>query len=212
MPDTDFITNFVEMARLWLNENTERRLILVCGGGNPARIYQNAYRKIVANADNFQADMIGIMATRLNAQLLKASFGSLCENEVVTNPTSDINFTGRVLIAAGWKPGFSSDNDAVLLAQKFNATTVINLSNIAKVYTDDPRKNPQALPLDNIVWSNFIKMIGTSWTPGANTPFDPVASSKARDLGLKVICAKGQDIPNTKAILDEKSFIGTTIY
>ena len=151
------------------------------------------------------------MATRLNAQLLKASFGALCPNPVVYNPTEDVEFKGQVLVAAGWKPGFSTDNDAVLLAEKFGADTVVNLSNIEKVYTDDPRKNPDAKPLDNISWADFRKMVGDEWTPGKNCPFDPIASKKAESMGLKVICAGGKNLDNIRAILEGKNYIGTTI-
>lgn len=215
-PDTDFLCKFIVMIRNWLNEDSQRRLILVVGGGGPARIYQNAYREIVsasdgASSDSSEADWIGIMATRLNAQLLKAALGDLCPQEVVYNPTTVDEFNGRILVAAGWKPGFSTDNDAVLLAERFNADTVVNLSNIEKVYTDDPRKNPDAKPIDSISWAEFRKMVGDDWTPGKNTPFDPIASKKAQDLNLTVICAAGKNIENIRSILDGKQFEGTEI-
>ena len=215
-PDTDFLCKFIAMIRNWLNEDSQRRLILVVGGGGPARIYQNAYREIVsasdgASSDSSEADWIGIMATRLNAQLLKAALGDLCPQEVVYNPTTVDEFNGRILVAAGWKPGFSTDNDAVLLAERFNADTVVNLSNIEKVYTDDPRKNPDAKPIDSISWAEFRKMVGDDWTPGKNTPFDPIASKKAQDLNLTVICAAGKNIENIRSILDGKQFEGTEI-
>lgn len=214
-PDTDFLADFVKMAKEWLEEDSSRRLILVAGGGAPARVYQGAYKevcqKVGFEADNSSADWIGVMATRINAQLLKASFCGLCQNDVVTNPTADIDFSGRVLVASGWKPGFSSDNDAVLLAEKFGADLVVNLSNIEKVYTDDPRKNPDAKPLDEISWADFRKMVGDEWVPGKNVPFDPVASKKAQSLGLTVICSSGKNIANTKNILDGASYVGTTI-
>ncbi len=212
-PDTDFLKQFSDMVRDWLEQDTERKLILVVGGGGPARIYQKAYTDIAGSAvvDNFQADWIGIMATRLNAQLLKAVFGSLCVEDVVYDPTLPVDFKGKILIAAGWKPGFSTDNDAVLLAQKFNAKTVINLSNIEKVYTDDPKKNPDAKPLDDISWADFRKMIGDEWTPGKNTPFDPIASKQAEKDGIRVICAGGKNIHNIRSILDDNAFIGTKI-
>ena len=214
-PDVEFLAAFVKMASDWLARDPGRRLILVAGGGAPARVYQNAYKDVcaslAANPDNSAADWIGVMATRINAQLLKASFGGLCQNDVVTNPTADIDFKGQVLVASGWKPGFSSDNDAVLLAEKFGADTVVNLSNIEKVYTDDPRKNPDAKPLDEISWADFRKMVGDEWVPGKNVPFDPVASKKAAELGLTVICSAGKNIENTKNILDGAPYVGTTI-
>ena len=225
-PDTDLLASFSAMATEWLIQNPETRLILVAGGGGPARTYQNAYRKVAESftavqkenasfadedAANYACDWLGIMATRLNAQILKTCFGPLCAQDVVTDPTKANDFTGRVLVAAGWKPGFSTDNDAVLLAERFHADTVVNLSNIEKVYTDDPRKNPDAKPLDTISWADFRKMVGDEWVPGKNCPFDPIASKKAQELSLTVICAGGKNIENIRAILDGKDYIGTTI-
>lgn len=216
-PDTAFLTQFVTMTKEWLDADSSRRLILVAGGGAPARVYQQAYCEVLAETGSGSdentgaADWIGIMATRLNAQLLKACYGKLCEQDVVYNPTAQLEFTGKVLVASGWKPGFSTDNDAVLLAEKYNADTVVNLSNIEKVYTDDPRKNPNAKPLDAISWKDFRKMVGDEWTPGKNCPFDPIASKKAEQLNLEVICASGKNIENIRSILDGGKFIGTKI-
>ncbi len=211
--DTAFLSAFEKMIRLYLEKHSDSRLILVCGGGAPARIYQQAYRTLhPTTASDDQQDWIGVMATRLNAQLVAALFHDLTDNTpVITNPTKDIAFSGRMLIAAGWKPGFSSDTDAVYLAEKFGAETVVNLSNIHHVYTADPKIDPSATPLDTISWKEFTAMVGTTWTPGKNLPFDPIASAKAAELGLKVICADGRDIENTRAILEGQPFSGTTI-
>lgn len=210
-PDPDFLNRFAALVREWLAEDASRKLILVVGGGGPARSYQQAYRAISPAASDEQADWIGIMATRLNAQLLKAVFADLCLTDVVYDPTAVEVFTGKILVAAGWKPRFSTDNDAVLLAERFNAPTVINLSNIAKVYTDDPRVNPEAKPIDEISWKEFRQIVGDEWVPGKNVPFDPVASLHAQKAGLSVICAAGRDIENLRAILDGKPFTGTKI-
>lgn len=214
-PDTQFLGEFVRMTLEWISTSEENRLVLVVGGGAPARVYQNAYTEtctlLQTSPSEAAADWIGIMATRINAQLVKAVFGELCENDVVYNPTEEINFKGKVLVASGWKPGFSSDNDAVLLAKKFGANTVVNLSNIEKVFTDDPKKNPEAKPLDEISWKEFRAMVGDEWTPGKNVPFDPIASREAESANLTVICSAGKNIENTRRILHGESYVGTTI-
>jgi len=214
-PDFDFLDKFSKTIRNWLSQDSSRKIIMVIGGGAPARDYQNAYRKVCdlrkAPAKNDEADWIGIMATRLNAQLVKAVFEDLCPNPVIYDPTTVDMFGGQILVAAGWKPGFSTDNDAVVLAERFSGNLVVNLSNIAKVYTDDPKKNPEAKPIDSISWEDFIKIVGTEWVPGKNTPFDPIASQRAQKAGIKVICAAGKDIENLENILNGKDFKGTVI-
>jgi len=210
--DGKFLTDFADLVRGLLEEDKERRFIFVVGGGGPARAWQNAYKEICKGAvSDEEADWIGIMATRLNAQLVKAVMAEWCFQDVVTDPTLAQPISGRVLVAAGWKPGFSSDNDAVLLAGRFNAKTVINLSNIEKVYTGDPKKDPHAKPLDRISWDDFRAMVGDTWVPGTNVPFDPVASRHAQELGLKVICAAGRNLENLKNIVRGGDFTGTTI-
>lgn len=220
-PDVEFLAQFSTRVRNWLEENLEERLVFVAGGGAPARIYQKALRDVLtetgemtsASQDVLNAgqDWLGIMATRINAQLLKEVFGDLCRDKVVTNPEGVIPFTGRILVGSGFLPGYSSDNVAVTLAKALGADTVINLSNIEKVYSADPKEDPNAQPLDQVSWADFRQMVGETWTPGMNVPFDPIASKLAEESGIRVICAKGTDIENTMAILEGQESVGTTI-
>ncbi len=220
-PDVAFLVEFRARLEAWLAREPGSRLILVIGGGGPARSYQNALRAFwkahgqegsnAAEDSNAALDHIGIAATRINAQLVKAAMGQLCLDDVVTDPSAPIEFTGKVLVASGWKPGFSSDFDAVFLGERFGAKTVLNLSNIAKVYTADPKLDPKARPIDAISWKDFRAMVGSTWTPGANLPFDPIASKKAEAAGIQVICAAGKNLDNIFRILDNQAYEGTLI-
>ena len=211
--DVEFVKKFTALIRSFIEADSSRRFIFVVGGGGPARHYQGAYREIAANNKfkDDEADWVGIMATRLNAQLIKAVMSEWCNQEVITNPSEVSPMTGHVLVAAGWKPGFSTDYDAVLLAERFGAGMVLNLSNIEKVFTADPKIDPNAKPIDNISWAEFRAITGDEWIPGKNVPFDPVASRHAEKIGLKVICAGGRDLDNIKKILSGEDFFGTTI-
>lgn len=209
--DFTFLKQLNENLRTYLKKDKKRKIILVCGGGAPARVYQEALRNIIDDAPSEEQDWLGIRATHINGQLVKAMFSDLCTDNLITDPTGHINFKGQVLVAAGWKPGFSTDNDAVILAERFEGKLIINLSNIAKVYTDDPKTNPEAKPLDTISWEEFRLMVGNNWTPGKNTPFDPIASKRAEKMNMKVVCADGRNIQNTMAILNGEEFIGTVI-
>lgn len=222
LPDQEFLVQFTHVVVSWLVSHPNRSIVLVAGGGAVARTYQGAYRTIEAKlgptqrfntekARDTAADWIGVMATRLNAELLRACFGPMVHEPVVTNPMEAPTSFNRILIGSGWKPGFSSDYDAVLLATKYGANTVINLSNIAQVYTADPKKDESAQPIVSISWADFRKMVGNEWTPGMNTPFDPIASQLAEEKGIKVICAAGKNLENLAHILNDEDFLGTTI-
>lgn len=216
--DVPFVRQFAALIEDFLVKDTERRFIIVTGGGFPARVWQNAYREIADGASNTaDADWIGIAATRLNAELIRAVFARWATAPVITDPSAADLSVGRVLVGCGWKPGFSSDYDAALLAVRSGADTVINLSNIAQVYTADPKEDPAAQPIEKISWPDFRAIVGNEWTPGKNVPFDPVASGLAEENGLKVICASGGDLDNVRKILDlgggveGRPFFGTTI-
>jgi uridylate kinase len=214
--DVAFLRSFRKAVLEHLEQDADRRLILVCGGGGPAREYQGAYRAVLSESgrDDTEVeaqDWIGIAATRLNAELVRFLFQPHCPQPVVTDPTAVTVFTGRVLVAGGWRPGFSTDYDAVLLARRFQADTLVNLSNIARIYSSDPKVDPAARPLDRLRWAELAAMVGTTWVPGKNVPFDPVATAEAARIGLRVVVAAGRNIENFRRILAGQDFEGTVV-
>ena len=94
--NSEFLSAFICGIRKYLDENPEDKLIFVCGGGAPARVYQQAYREVITDPAQQNAsaqDWIGIKATHINAELMKAVLGDLCRDMVVTNPTAeDVDF------------------------------------------------------------------------------------------------------------------------
>ena len=209
--DVEFVSGFVSSLRTRLERRPEAKLALVIGGGSTARAYQRSAKKLASNVDADTLDEIGIAATRLNAQVIRAAFGSLCKDPVFTDPTRVRSIAGRVLVGGGWKPGFSTDNVTVHLAEALGADTLVNLSNIRQIYTADPKTDPDATPLDTVSWDELRRIVGDEWVPGANTPFDPVATRRAAELGMTVIAADGRDLANLEALLDGRAFVGTTI-
>jgi len=209
--DIDFVADFVTRLRDRLSRDPSWRVALVIGGGATARRYQSAVRSLCAGCPSDVLDTVGVAATRVNAQVVRAALTDLCRDPLILDPTNPGPFTGRVVVAGGWKPGFSTDNVAVRLAEAVGADTVINLSNIARIHTADPREDPDAKPLTSISWREFFEIAGEEWTPGKNTPFDPIATKRAASLKMRVIAADGRDLDNLDAILDDRAFVGTTI-
>ena len=210
-PDTQFLSSFLGFIRNWLREDSTRKIIMTVGGGGVARSWQEAAKSLDPQVPPDSLDWVGVMATRLNAELVRALLGPLCSDPVVTEPSADFGFTGRILLAAGWKPGFSTDYDAVILAKRFSCMRIIMLSNIAQIHDSDPFCNPAAIPLSRITWDEYFEMTQQTWTPGANTPFDPVAARRATTIGLSVVAVAGHDLHNLQALLDGKEYVGTII-
>jgi len=185
------------------------KFVIYCGGGSVARKYQKALKEVMGE-DQEAMDWMGISATHLNAFLLKAMLWKMAEDDIIQDPTLDFPFKKNVVIAGGWKPGWSTDYDAVMVAKKLNASMLINLSNIDYAYDKDPKKFDDAKKLEEVSWTEFRKIVGDSWVPGLNMPFDPIASKEAASIGLKVVIA-GKDLDNLKNIIEGKKFKGTLV-
>lgn len=208
VPNPEFINAFRDLI---LSEVAKgKRFMIIVGGGKTCRNYQEALSKTI-KAETVDLDWIGIYSTHLNAQLVRMSFGDIVPQEIVTDPSVVSGMNERVIIGAGWKPGCSTDMDAILTAKEIGAHKVINLSNIDYVYDSDPKKNPNAKKFETVSWIEYRSFIPKEWTSGLNSPFDPVASKTAEEAGLEVAFIAGKNLDSLKAYLNGESFEGTTI-
>jgi len=211
-PNTGIDVAFLKQFKSLISRRIAKgdRFVIICGGGSTARQYQLAARA-VGQLTHEDIDWIGIHATRLNGHLMRAIFHRQSHPTIVKNPNAPPRFREPILIAAGWKPGWSTDYDAVLLASALGATTVINLSDVDYVYNADPRKDRNAKPVRRIDWKAFRKLVGNKWDPGLNAPFDPVASELAARIGLTVKMVRGRSVKDVERAIAGEPFKGTMI-
>ncbi len=212
IPDGGIDHQFLERFKDLIVSEVEagKRFIIVSGGGAICRHYQNAAKRI-GPLDPEDVDWLGIHVTQLNAHLLRTVFRGYAHLKVITHYDKKEEVKEPIMIAAGWKPGHSTDYDAVRHALSYGSDTVINLSNIPYVYDKDPNKNGDAKPLKNIGWKDFRKLVGSTWDPGANHPFDPIAAKEAHEAKIRVVVMDGKNLENFKNFLDGKEFEGTVI-
>ena len=213
IPKTGFDIQFLKKFRSAILREVKKgqKFILIIGGGATCRAYQEAALKITKLTDH-DLDWIGIHATRFNAQFVHYLFHVYSHPEIIVDPRKKVRTKKPILVAAGFRPGHSTDMDAVLLAKTFKATEVLNLSNVDYVYDNDPRIHPNAKRIDRISWADFCsQIIGDTWRPGKHVPFDPVASRTAEKLKLKVLFLNGTNLRTLQYALAGKPFPGTVI-
>lgn len=209
--DSKFLQELNKFIREELAKNKNRQFFLVTGGGMTTRHYQAAATDVVKHRlTGDDLDWIGIHATRLNGHLLRTIFRDIAHPVIIDDYSIIRKPIEQVVIGAGWKPGWSTDYDAVLICEDYGVKTIINLSNVDSVCDKDPRKFKDAKPINSISWADFRKLTGDKWTPGMHVPFDPVATKKAQELGIKVILM-GKDFKNVRNYFDGKKFTGTVI-
>jgi len=210
--DTNFLTN---LRNVLITETAThgRRFIIIAGGGKTARIYQDA-AGAVAELARDDVDWLGIHATHLNGHLLRTIFRDIAYHVMVKNPDEVLDIPGdpAVIIAAGYRPGCSTDLRAVQIAERIGASKVINLSNTDYVYTDNPHTNPNATKLEDVSWADFRKIIPADWEPGMSAPFDPIAAQEAEAKGIEVAQINGLKLDALENYLHNRPFIGTRIH
>ncbi|MDP3900268.1 MAG: UMP kinase [bacterium] len=187
-----------------------KKFIIVAGGGVTARQYAQAAQKVLAIKSE-DRDWLGIHSSRLNAHLVRTIFYDWSHPEIIRHADKKIKFKEKIIVAGGWKPGWSTDYVAVRLADAYGVNKVINLSNIDYVYTKDPKKFKDAKKIEKINWPDFRKIVGDKWTPGMSKPFDPIASKLAEKLKLKVVIMNGKKLGNLDNLFKNNKCNGTVI-
>lgn len=207
--DIPFLRSFKQLIHTHIKHT---RFVIVVGGGSTARHYQEAARNI-GKLTRDDLDWLGIHATRLNGHLVRTIFRDIAHPVILKDPSRPIaRWHKPVLIAAGWKPGWSTDYVATRLAKRLRANVVVNLSDVDYVFDKDPRKHADAKPICEILWKDFRKIVGNRWDPGMSVPFDPVASRLAHHSGIQVVIANGRKRKNLNALFSGKKFKGTIIH
>jgi uridylate kinase len=209
--DINFLTNLRALVLEKISQGFS--FSIIAGGGHTARSYQEAARAIRGDISDEDLDWLGIHATRLNGHLLRTLFSEEAYPIMTTNPDEVLDAPPGtpVIVAAGYRPGGSTDLRAVQVAKNLGAKKLVNLSNIDYVYDADPRTNPSAKKIERATWAEFRKIIPDHWDPGLSSPFDPIAAREAESLGLEVAVINGAHLERFADYLDGKPFEGTVI-
>jgi len=206
--NTNFLKQFKKLILKFILKNF--RFIIVAGGGKICRVYQRAAAKIV-KLPYEDVDWLGIHATRLNAHLLRTIFRKVAYPVVLDEPKKPIKNNWKLLIASGWRPGWSTDYISVLLAKRFKIKEIIDAGNIPFVYSKDLLKYKNAYAIKRISWKDYQKLVGVKWIPGLAAPIDPIAAKLAHKLKIRALIIKGTELKNLEKVILGQEFKGTII-
>ena len=152
---------------------------VVIGGGNIFRGVSTA----AAGMDRATADYMGMMATVMNALALKdamtkAGMTARVQSALTMQQIAEPYIRGKamqylqegkvVIFAAGTgNPFFTTDTAAALRRMEMNVDVMLKATKVDGVYTDDPKKNPDAerytsLTFDEAIVKNLKVMDSTA--------------------------------------------------
>lgn len=210
--NTQFLNDFNSYIRRKIKEDPEIRFFIMAGGGAVNREYQKAAEDIDPSVSSYDLDWIGVRSTRLNAHLLRTIFFDIARPSIIEHYNEMPRFgKEQVIICAGWYPGSSTDWALVLLAQNLNQSKIFSMINVDGLYDKDPRKFKNAKIINETTWSEYRSVIGDSWSPKLQLPFDPIAAKLAQSLHLTVYLIGGKDLNNFSKAIEDKKFRGTKI-
>lgn len=154
------VTQLVEL------HNRGMDIAVVVGGGNFWRGRQGT------NMDRVTADHMGMLATIMNALALQdaiekkgvptrvqtaLSIPAVAEPYILRKALRHFECKRIVIFACGTgNPYFSTDSGAALRAAEIKAEVLLMAKNIDGVYDSDPKKNPNAVKLDNLSYMDVI--------------------------------------------------------
>src|SRR6266704_4570647 len=152
------------------------QLVLVAGGGENARTYIGAARKL--GAEESTCDLLGIQITRANAELLRLAMGSIASSKIPTT-LSDLPHcvgSGKAVVMGGLQPGQSTNAVAALAAEITRAEILVNGTDVDGVYTQDPKKNPKARLIRSVQVDRLLNLaMSGSVFAGRYELLDPLA-------------------------------------
>ena len=187
--DFSFVSEVCEAVKRCVELGAE--VGIVVGGGNFWRGVKDGAGKI----ERVSADRMGMLATAINCLAL-GDVLSQCGVKAKVLTAVDIQGVGErydtkkaieylesgcvVIFGCGTGlPFFSTDTAAVLRAAEIHADAILLAKNIDGVYSDDPRKNPDAVKFDEIRYAEVLAQ--------RLAVMDSTATSLAMDNDIPVI-------------------------
>ena len=210
--DFDFVTKVCQTVKRCAEMGVETSIVI--GAGNFWRGVKDGAGKV----ERVSADRMGMLGTAMNCLAVADVFKQIGADARVQTAV-DIQGVGErystqksieymekgsiVLFACGTgQPFFSTDTAAVLRAAEIHADAILLAKNIDGVYSDDPRKNPDAVKFDEISYDEVLAR--------HLAVMDTTATSLAMDNSIPVIVFGLADPENIVRVLQGEK-IGTTV-
>ena len=174
--DSEYIRKLASMFR---KLSKDMKIVIVCGGGKIARYYTQIGKELGAGVD--QRDMLGIDVTRTNARLLAIALGDAAHEDIpyTVSVAAKASMSGKIVVMGGTVPGHTTDAVAAEVASLIPADRIINATSVDAVYSDDPRKDPDAERYSRLTIKELQDIVYSEHDAGRSSVFDP--------LGIKIL-------------------------
>ena len=211
IPDNNDSEYIKRLAGVLKDISKSVSLVIVCGGGKIARYYTNTGRNV--GGTTYQLDMLGIGATRLNAELLRVALSDAASDNVPTH-VEDAAKTfgnGKITVMGGTVPGHTTDAVAAMVAGKIGSKRIVNATSVDAVYSDDPKKDPNAKRFTKLTIKELSKIVYEEHDAGRSSVFDPLGVKLAMRDRIDIMIVDGRDLDDLKNAILGKKIKGTVV-
>ena len=205
--DSDFIGKLASMLSEIKNEV---QIAIVCGGGKTARYYANIAKD--HGGDTYSQDIVGIGATRLNAQLLSLALGEM-PDKVPEDPEelASNSKPGRIVVMGGTVPGHTTDAVSAMVAKALGADRIVNATSVDAVYTDDPRTNPDAEKILDMTIQDLENIVYKEHGASRSSVFDPLGVQIAKENRIDILIVEGRNLDELRNAIVGNDIKGTFV-
>lgn len=210
--EKDDIAFFKKLASTLSEKSKEHKLFVVTGGGKVAREYIHIGREL--GASETYLDEIGIDITRLNARLLITALGDIAYHipARIIEDALQGGKTHQIVVMGGLHPGFTTDAVSAMMAERGNATRLVNATSVPGVFTADPKKDPNAKMIKKMTYDELIDIVDKGERgAGPHIVFDPLAARIIKRSHIKTIVCDGRNLQALMRAIDGDETAGTTI-
>lgn len=209
--DSEFIDKFEKIVR----KHSSKKFVVVTGGGSTARKYIKALRKL--GESRKKQSEAGIAVTRFHASYLAKIFGKRANpsdsDEIPKNMKKVENLLRKNQVvfcgALRWEDKKTSDGTAADLASHLNCS-FINITNVAGLYTSNPKKVKNAKFIPKITWKKFYDIAKKiKFKAGQHFVLDQDAAKTIHKKKIPTYIIG--NLKDLEKILSNKKFKGTLI-
>jgi len=206
--DPDYI---MKLASLLRRVSKTVQLVVVCGGGKIARYYTVTGKEV--GGTSFECDLLGIGATRLNAQLLATALGgiSLTDIPLTAEEAAKRSAPGKIVIMGGTVPGHTTDAVAAMVARELDADRIVNATSVDAVYSEDPKINEHAKRFSRMTIEELGAIVNREHMAGQNGVFDPLGIKIAKEENIDILIVDGRNLDELKNAILGKNIFGTYV-
>ena len=211
IPDNNDAVYIKRLAALLTELSRKVGMVIVCGGGKIARYYTNTGREL--GGRTAELDMMGIGATRLNAELLRIALGDAAYGSVpLTVDDAAAAFKeGKIVVMGGTAPGHTTDAVATMVAGKIGSKRVVNATSVDAVYSDDPKKNADSERYSNITIRELCTIVYSEHDAGRSSVFDPLGVQIAMRECIDIYVVHGRDLDDMRDAILGNCIKGTCV-